>query len=266
MNHSDIVSHNRKAWNGHAAGDCPWSTPVDRDTIEKAKRGDWSVILTPLRPVPESWFGDIRGKRLLCLASGGGQQAPVLAAAGAQVASFDNSDEQLAKDRLVAERDGLILETVRGDMADLSAFADDTFDLIFHPVANVFVPDVKVVWRECFRVLRPGGVLLSGFMNPSYYLFDHDEAEKTNQLQVKYGLPYSDATSLEPEQREKLVRDGVAFEFSHSLEAQIGGQLEAGFVITGFYEDSWTDEATPLNQFSPTTMATRAVKPDKNDC
>jgi ubiquinone/menaquinone biosynthesis C-methylase UbiE len=63
-------------------------------------------------------------------------------------------------------RDALIIETIQGDMADLSVFPDGRFNLIFHPVSNVFVPDVKPAWREAFRVLKPVGVLLSGFMNP----------------------------------------------------------------------------------------------------
>ena len=80
---------------------------------------------------------------MLCLASGGGQQGPILAAAGANVTVFDNSPRQLAQDRLVADREGLAIETVLGDMADLSAFPDARFDLIVHPVSNVFVPDVR---------------------------------------------------------------------------------------------------------------------------
>src|SRR5690606_8941170 len=108
------------------------------------------------------------------------------AAAGAEVTSFDNSDAQLALDRQVAEREGLAVRLVQGDMADLAVFPDASFDLIFHPVANVFVPDVKPVWRECARVLKPGGRLLAGFMNPTHFWFDHDEAEKTGQLIVKY--------------------------------------------------------------------------------
>jgi 2-polyprenyl-3-methyl-5-hydroxy-6-metoxy-1,4-benzoquinol methylase len=70
---------------------------------------------------------------VLCLASGGGQQGPILAAAGARVTVFDNSPQQLAQDRFVARREGLTLETVEGDMRDLSVFADVSFDLIVHP-------------------------------------------------------------------------------------------------------------------------------------
>ena len=227
----------------------------------RAARGDWKVILTPNRPVPAAWFGDIRGQALLCLASGGGQQAPILAAAGAHVTSFDNSDEQLALDRLVADRDGLSLRTIQGDMANLAVFGDESFDLIFHPVANLFVPDIKPVWRECARVLRSGGRLLSGFMNPAFYYFDHDVAEKTGNWSVKYRLPFSPLTSLDARERQKLIESNSPLEFGHSLDDQIGGQLNAGLVIAGCYEDDWSDEATPFNRFGPMYIATLARKP-----
>jgi len=216
--------------------------------------------LTPKLRVPRSWFGEIRGKSVLCLASGGGQQAPILAAAGAHVISFDLSDEQLAKDRLVGDRDNLQLKCVQGDMADLSCFANDSFDLIFHPVSNVFVPDVEAVWRECHRVLRKGGSLLSGFMNPAVFMFNHDEVEQTGLLRVRYSLPYTDLQSLQPETLQRKLADGEPLEFSHSLNAQIGGQLSAGFVITGFYEDRWFDDSWLFSNHCPVAMATQAVK------
>lgn len=259
----DLLEHNRQAWNRQSlSGTNRWCQPVGPETIAAARRGDWDVILTPNRSVPRDWFGDLTGARVLCLASGGGQQAPVLAAAGARVISFDASDEQLAKDSLVAARDGLDLRTVRGDMADLSAFDDALFDLIFHPVANVFTPDVQAVWRECARVLRPGGRLLAGFMNPDYYLFDHEALERGAPPQVTFELPYADVTHLPPARLQTLVEAGEALEFGHSLDAQIGGQLAAGFVITGFYEDRWSAADTPLDRFMPTSMATLALRTD----
>ncbi len=256
----DVISHNREAWNRESREGSPWCTPVGAEAIAAARSGALSVVLTPSRPVPSEWLGDVRGRRVLCLASGGGQQAPLLAAAGAQVTSFDLSDEQLRKDREVADRNGLSLACVQGDMADLSIFPDASFDLVFHPVSNVFVPDVLTVWRACCRVLRPGGVLLAGFMNPSLFLFDHDEVERTGSLVVRYALPYREPDSLAVADQAAWRESGRAAEFSHSLEAQIGGQLAAGFVITGLYEDRWSDEATIFNRFSPVAIATRAVK------
>jgi SAM-dependent methyltransferase len=255
----DLLAHNRATWDRQARAGDRWSTPMDDVTVARAKAGEWEVILTPNRPVPRDWFGDLSGRDVLCLASGGGQQA----AAGARVVSYDLSEEQLARDELVAERHGLPLECVRGDMADLSRWPDARFDLVFHPVSNVFVPCVETVWAECVRVLRPGGVLLAGFMNPCYFLVDHDDVEAGGRLEFRYRLPYSDLESLEGEALRRRIDRGDLLEFGHSLDAQIGGQLSAGFVLTGFYEDWWSDDATPLNRYMPTTMATRAVKAEE---
>jgi SAM-dependent methyltransferase len=147
--------------------------PVGPDVIAAARAGDWSVVLIGYDPVPRDWFpASLAGADVLCLASGGGQQGPVLAAAGAHVTVFDNSPAQLARDQLVASRDGLEIATVLGDMRDLSALASASFDLVFNPVSNVFCPELAPVWHECFRVLRPGGTLLAGFMNPDVFLFE----------------------------------------------------------------------------------------------
>ncbi|MEZ5559985.1 MAG: class I SAM-dependent methyltransferase [Pseudomonadales bacterium] len=258
---TDVFEHNRQSWNRQSlSGESRWCEPVSAAVIEAARRGEWTVILTPNRAVPRPWFAELRGARVLCLASGGGQQAPVLAAAGAEVVSYDASDEQLAKDSLLAERDGLNLRTVRGDMADLSCFEDGRFDLIFHPVSNVFVADVRPVWRECHRVLAPRGRLLAGFMNPDFFLFDHAALERGAAPEVRFALPFSDVKDLPAEELAARIAAGEALEFSHSLDDQIGGQIDAGFVIAGFYEDRWEARATPLDRYMPTSMATLALK------
>lgn len=257
----NVLEYNRQAWNRESTQGSEWSTPVGPEVIRAAREGDWRVILTPTRSVPVAWFGELKGQRVLCLASGGGQQVPVLAAAGADVTSFDLSDVQLQKDREVAEREDLPLRCVRGDMADLSVFDEASFDLVFHPVSNVFVPDIGVVWRGCHRVLKPGGALLAGFMNPTFFLFDHDEAAQSGQLIVRYPQPYAEPGSLDGSALQAWQASGEPASFGHSLATQIGGQIAAGFVLTDLYEDHWSDEATPLNRFMPTAVATRAVKP-----
>lgn len=256
----DIRDHNRKAWNHQAAeGNNPWAQPVDAATIAAAREGNWSVVLTPTLPVPRDWFGELKGKRVLGLACGGGQQVPIFAAAGAEVTCLDNSDEMLARDRLVADREGLSITLERGDMRDLSRFADESFDLIFHPVSNVFVPEVLPVWREAFRVLRPGGRLLAGFMNPELFIFDWEKAEKEGELVIKHELPFSDLTSLSDAERAARIEKGEPLEFSHTMDAQIGGQLKAGFAIHGFYEDRWGGKY-PTDPYMPCAFATMAIK------
>jgi len=258
----DIRAYNRTAWDREVERGNQWTVPVSDAAIAAARQGQWEIILTPSKPVPRAWFLDIAGADVLCLASGGGQQGPILAAAGANVTVLDNSPGQLAQDRLVAERHALSIATVEGDMADLSMFADRSFDLIVHPVSNVFVPDVRPVWKEAYRVLRPGGALLAGFTNPAVYLFDYDLADRTGVLQVKYALPYSDLKHLPAEQRQRYLENEEPLEFSHTLEDQIGGQLDAGFVLIGFFEDAYGEEENDLlTQYMPMFIATRAVKP-----
>src|SRR5687767_11939355 len=168
----DVIKHNSAAWDREVEQAGDWTTPVSTEIIERARLGDWSVVLTPVKPVPLEWFGNIVGEDLLCLASGGGQQAPIFAAAGASVTSFDNSAKQLEQDRFVAEREGLRMRLEKGDSADLSRFADASFSLIFHPCSNCFMPTLQPIWNECFRVLRSGGVLLVGFTKPEVFIFD----------------------------------------------------------------------------------------------
>jgi SAM-dependent methyltransferase len=256
----DIRSLNRVAWNRQVELENRWTIAVTDEVIERAREGEWHIVLTPTRPIPREWFPDLNGARVLCLASGGGQQGPVLAAAGAEVIVFDNSTKQLDQDRMVADRHRLGLDTVEGDMTDLGVFSDGRFDLIVHPVSNVFVPDVQPVWKECQRVLRPGGVLMAGFVNPVLYLFAEGLDAGCSDLRVTNSIPYSDLDSLTDEQRDHYVADGTPFEFGHSLEDLIAGQISAGFVITGFFEDRPAEAEHPLSRFIATFAATRAVK------
>jgi SAM-dependent methyltransferase len=254
----DIISHNRTAWDREVDQGNEWTIPVSVEKVAAARRGEWEIYLSELKPVPRAWFPDLKGTEVLCLASGGGQQGPILAAAGARVTVFDNSPKQLAQDRWVAQRDGLEISTVQGDMADLSLFKAETFDLIVHPPSNLFVADVRPVWREAFRVLRQGGSLLAGFVNPVDFLFDEKLLDE-GIVQVRHALPYSDLNSLTAEELQQLYDPEDTWAFGHSLEDQIGGQLEAGFVITGFYESYRADSA--VAKYMPSYIVTRAQKP-----
>lgn len=254
----DVRDFNARAWDRLVAMGNRWTLPVSSEEIARARSGDWGVILTPTRAVPREWFGELAGRDVLALASGGGQQACVLAAAGANVTLLDNSPAQLAQDRMVAERDGLAIRLEQGDMRDLSRFADGSFDLVFHPCSNGFVPDVRPVWRECARVLRPGGRLLSGIVNPMLYLFDEAEVDR-GEFVARYALPYSDLVSRTPEHLARMAEAGEPVSFGHTLDDQIGGQLEAGLLLAGFFEDRWAEH--PLDRFFAPCFATLAVKP-----
>lgn len=255
----DVFSYNSEAWDMEVANGNPWTRPVSTQDIAKAREGDFRIFLTATKPVPGEWLQSVSGKDILCLASGGGQQGPLLAAAGARVTVLDASRKQLEQDLAVAAREGLALATQQGDMRDLSRFGEAAFDLIVHPVSNCFIQDVRPVWREAFRVLRPGGSLLSGFNNPLVYSFDTKLADQ-GIFQMKYPIPYSDLTSISADERQKLLDQKAPLEFGHSFEDQLGGQTAAGFLLAGVYEDVWGSRPAHDRLYS-SFMATRAIKP-----
>jgi len=258
----NIYDLNKIAWD-HAVdeGSNPYTQVISSEQIAAAVRGNWSLYLSDIKPVPRDWFPILKGLRVLCLASGGGQQAPIFAALGAEVTLVDASPRQLAQDRFVAERDHLVIHLIEGDMADLSVCKDESFDLIFNPPSVDFVPDVEPVWRECYRVLRAGGVLMTGFGNPDEFIFDDVAIDNEGVFVVKYRLPYVQHETLAPEELERRIRNKEMFHFSHTMEAKLGGLIKAGFVINGFYEDRRSDEdGNPIRFYMPTYYVTRAQK------
>ena len=249
MNYQDVNARTIDRW---IEAGWEWGTPISHEIYQAAQRGAWDVLLTPTKPVPHAWFGELRGKRVLGLASGGGQQMPIFTALGTQCTVLDYSERQLESERMVAQREGYDIRIIRADMSQPLPFADGEFDLIFHPVSNCYVREVKPIWRECFRVLCPGGTLLAGLDNGMNYIFDDDERMLAN------ALPFDPLAN--PEHMAQLEASDSGILFSHTLEEQIGGQLEAGFVLTGLYED--TNGEGRLHEFNvPTYIATRSVRP-----
>ena len=229
-----------------------WGIPISHEEYTAALRGEWSMVLTPTKPVPKEWFPALSGADVLGLASGGGQQMPIFAALGADCTVLDYSPKQIEAERRVAQREGYPIRAIRGDMTKPLPFADGEFDLIFHPVSNCYVREVKPIFKECFRVLAPGGVLLSGLDNGINFLFADEN--KRDQLCT---FPFDPVAN--PDQRAQLEAENGGMQFSHTLEEQIGGQLEAGFTLTHVYED--TDGEGVFHEHNiPTFWATRAVR------
>ncbi len=209
-------------------------------------------MLTPVKPVPKDWFPVMKGTKLLGLASGGGQQMPIFTALGAECTVFDYSQKQLESERLVAEREGYQINIVRGDMSKPLPFEDNSFDMIFHPVSNCYIEDVMHVWRECFRILKSGGILMAGLDNGINFIFDDEEKN------LCHSLPFN---PLKDERIYKeLMDNNDGIQFSHTLEEQIRGQLKAGFILKDLYED--TNGSGHLHEMGiPTFWATLVYKP-----
>ena len=228
-----------------------WGEPVSSKVFADAKKGVWDVVLTPTVPVPHSWFGDLRGKKVLGLASGGGQQMPIFTALGAECTVLDYSSKQIEAEVFVANREGYSINVVEADMTKPLPFEDEYFDIVFHPVSNCYVKDVQPVFDEAYRVLKKGGVFLAGLGNEVNYIVDDDE--KT----IVWKMPFDPLT--DDKVRQYLEEGDAGMQFSHTLTEQIGGQLKAGFILQDLYED--TNGSGYLHDLNiKTYIATKSVK------
>ena len=248
MRYQDINAKTIDAW---CESGWEWGKAISHEEFNAAQNGQWDVLLTPTKYVPHEWFGELKGKEVLGLASGGGQQIPIFSALGAKCTVLDYSGNQCESERMVAKREGYTVNVIQADMTKRLPFEDEAFDLIFHPVSNCYVEDVKPIFKECYRVLKKGGILLCGLNNGFAYIFDETE---TN---MKYRLPFNPLK--DPVAYEDSIKNNWGIAFSHTLEEQIGGQLKAGFTLTDLYED--TSKYGVLHDYNvPTFLATRAVK------
>lgn len=247
-NYTDLNAATIDRW---CAAGWEWGRPIGHEDYLRAKSGEWSVLLTPVKPVPRAWFGELAGARVLGLTAGGGQQMPIFAALGAVCTVLDYSETQLAAERDTAAREGYAIEIVRADMTKPLPFADGSFDLIFHPVSNCYVREVEPIWRECCRVLRPGGRLLAGLDNGLNFAFDEAEQELQNRL------PFD--PTADPRLMEESLRNDWGVQFSHTIEEQLGGQLRAGFELRDVYGD--TNGSGRLHDYNvPAYYATLAIR------
>ena len=228
-----------------------WGKPISHEVYVDAVNGKWNLLLTPTKHVPKEWFPNLKDAKVLGLASGGGQQMPIFAALGACCTILDYSDSQLESEKMVSKREKYHINIIKADMTQRLPFDDETFDLIFHPVSNCYVKEVKSIFLECYRLLKKGGILLSGLDNGINYLVNEDEKTIVNKM------------PFDPLSNEKLfehcLENDYGIQFSHTLEEQIGGQIESGFVLTHLYED--TNGSGYLHDLNITTfIATRSLK------
>jgi len=260
MKKEDVLAYNKKAWNHAVESGDVWTKIIGEDRVAEARKGEPYIILSPSKPVPRSWLQPLEGKKVLGLAAGGGQQSALLAAAGADVTIADLSNKQLEQDQAAAEKYGLKVQTVCTPADNLSAFADESFDLIVNPLSNCFFPDLKPVWQECHRVLKKSGRIMFACMNPVSYLFDFEKANR-GEFELKYSQPFSDVESFSEEEKKRFLRPENPVEHGHSLETQFGELMRTGFVMIDLYEDHWgPDFGQPIDKYFPVYINVLAEK------
>jgi SAM-dependent methyltransferase len=216
------LAHNRATWNRLAGEGSVFATVATDDECRD-----------PLGSLDgRGWLGpSVRGKDVLCLASGGGWQSILYACAGANVTIVDLSPAMLRLDNREAERRQVAVRTIEASMDDLSVLSDESFDIVHQPVSSCYVARLDPVYGEVARVLRDGGLYISQHKQPTSLQVTHRDAKDRYVL----GIGYYERGCL-PDVPDRSYREPGTVEYLHSWEELIGGLCRAGFVIEDLSE------------------------------
>ncbi len=233
---SSPQDHNRRAWDARVRQNATFTRPARDEEFQN-----------PLATVdPSGWLGaSIAGRRLLCLASGGGRQSALYAAAGAQVTVVDISPEMLALDRQVAAERGLEVRTVEASMDELSMFAPASFDIVIQPVSTCYVPSVLDVYRQVARIVAPGGLYVSQHKQPASLQAAIEPSPRGYEITE----PYYRVGPLPPAIGSPHREPGT-LEFLHRWEELLGGLCRTGFAIEDVIEPLLADEQADAGSFA----------------
>jgi SAM-dependent methyltransferase len=219
----EIGSINKSHWERMVDEGCGFTQPwldLDRALIRQYARGQLDPAPAPLIEIyPSSILAGIEGKDVLCLASGGGQQSAIFGLLGAWVTVVDVAEGQLEGDLAAAAHYGYTVTTLCADMRDLRGIDEGAFDLIFQAPSMAYVPDVRPVYAEAFRVLKPKGVYRVCFSNPATEFVDWNSWDGKG---YRITMPYSERVEKE---------EAGSIQFRHSMGDIFNGLVGAGFSI-----------------------------------
>lgn len=263
---NDIIKKNQKFWDDNVESGCPYTAPwlnLNMDLVKQFARGELSGFDKPygeidiplLKTIRKCLYLNLSGKRVLCLASGGGQQSALFSLLGAEVTVADISQGQLNGDIQAANHYGYKVATVLCSMTNLSVFENEYFDIVYQPVSICFVPDVSVVYKEVFRILKKGGLYQVDHINPSTYptSFDND-VDGWDGTGYRISSPYiGGALRIDDKGNENMTYGEMDGEFRHLFIDMFCNLTEAGFQIKYVWEDerNLVDEAIKLDKLIP---------------
>ena len=201
-------------------------------------------------------IGDVAGKRVVDLGCGRGDNAIVLARAGAHVIGVDVSGGQLARLRRRADSAETRVETHRSDAADLAFLRADSIDVALSTGTIEHVEDLDRFFRQVHRVLRPGAAFVFSSPHPMALCVGRDvaapDALPLGHLEVRHSYFDLGATAID--------HDGVPVTVYRRTVADVFASLHrAGFRVDTLLEPQ-PESASDPGPAIPSTIIWRARK------
>lgn len=221
---------NRRSWDNNAGS---WAEMRDRDGLWRRcpeepelgfAGGAYELI--------GSLAGSVEGKDVAVVGSGDNHAVFALAGMKANVTSIDISERQLETASARADQLGLAIAFVRADATDLATVADRSFDLVCSTNGFfVWIADLRAVYGEVFRILRPGGYYVFYDVHP----FQRPWADRNMSIEVD--KPYWHTGPFRDE------KEGT-FEFNWTMADLLNPGTDTGLVLRRILERPADDSNT----------------------
>ncbi len=146
-----------------------WEQIADWFDEKQGDEGDlWHRTL--INPTLLSVVGKVAGAQVLDLACGNGALSRTLARSGAHVVGADMAPTFVARARQREAQAPLGIAYHVADAADLSAFADASFELVVCNMGIQDMPDatVQAAFQEVSRLLEPSGRFVASLEHPCF--------------------------------------------------------------------------------------------------
>jgi len=144
-------------------------------------------------PLVQKYAGELRGKKVLVPSSGDNVAAFGFHLLGAEVTSCDIAENQIKNAKAVADRYGWDVEFLVQDSMKLDKIEDGAYDLVYTSNGvHVWINDLPGMYRNFYRVLKPGGYNIFFETHPMSRPFDNTTYEvKIKKLYEDVG-PFAD--------------------------------------------------------------------------
>lgn len=225
---------NRQLWENEVKKGGGYTVPwldLDLSLLQQYAQGQLDLLPEPMTCMyPASMLADVEGKEVLCLASGGGQQSAVFSLLGARVTVVDLTEGQLEGDRKAAAHYGYDVTTWQADMRDLSCLEHSRFDLVYQANSTAYIPDIRQVYGEVARVLKPQGLYRVTHSNPATFVMEWSNESYCIKTPYKENMHH---------------REDGGIEFRHYMNDLFNGLIDVGLSIQRVHEEPFAWHPDP---------------------
>jgi len=117
-------------------------------------------------------LGKVKGKRILEIGCGGGQCSIAFAKQGAICTAMDLSHQQLEYAKKLAQKNKVDINFFQGNFQNLNKIKSSSMDIVFSAYALQYSPDLSIVFKQVYRVLKKNGILAFSFDHPFFAIIN----------------------------------------------------------------------------------------------